>query len=267
MLEDSRAGFPAFPSAWTVMTSGYYAVCMAMDSVRLITFDCYGTLINWESGILKAMRPMFGAGTDKARDFELLEMYGDVELELESGPYMPYRRVLADTVQEMGIRLDRKITQEDGDHFAQSLITWEPFADTVAALQRLATKFRLGIISNTDDELFAETKKKLAVTFDPIVTAQQVKSYKPSHRNFEEALRRAGLPKEQVLHAGQSVLHDVIPATEIGLRTVWVNRPSIRPGAGAAKAAVCVPTFEVSSVAGLADLLLADRPLGNQAAS
>jgi 2-haloacid dehalogenase len=178
---------------------------------------------------------------------------------------MPYTRVLAGTVQEMGIRLDRKITQEDGDRFAQSLTTWEPFADTVAALQRLATKFRLGIISNTDDELFAETKKKLAVTFDPIVTAQQVKSYKPSHRNFEEALRRAGLPKEQVLHAGQSVLHDVIPATEMGLRTVWVNRPSIRPGAGAAKAAVCVPTFEVSSVAELADLLLADHPLGNQA--
>ena len=174
-------------------------------------------------------------------------------------------RVLSETVQEMGIRLDRKITQEDGERFAQSLTTWEPFADTVAALQRLATKFRLGIISNTDDDLFAETKKKLAVSFDPIVTAQQVKSYKPSHRNFEEALRRAGLPKEQVLHAGQSVLHDVIPATELGLRTVWVNRPSIRPGAGAAKAAVCVPTFQVSSVAELVDLLLANHALGDQA--
>jgi 2-haloacid dehalogenase len=260
------------PSGWTVMTSDYYPLLMAMDSVRLITFDCYGTLIDWESGMLKAMRPLFGAGKDKSRDFELLEMYGEVELELESGPYMPYARVLSYTVQEMGIRLGRKITQEDGDHFAQSLTSWEPFADTVAALQRLATKFRLGIISNTDDDLFAETKKKLAVTFDPIVTAQQVKSYKPSHRNFEEALRRAGLPKEQVLHAGQSVLHDVIPATEMGLRTAWVNRPSIRPGAGATKAAVCVPTFQVSSVAELADLLLADgpvasQPAGNQAAS
>ena len=131
--------------------------------------------------------------------------------------------------------------------------------------------YRLGIISNTDDDLFAETKKKLVVDFDPLVTAQQVKSYKPSHRNFEEMLRRAALPKEQILHAAQSVFHDVIPATELGLRTVWVNRPSIRPGAGAAKAAVSQPTFEVHSMAALADLMLADQPgqsgRGNQAAS
>jgi len=244
---------------------------MAMDSVRLITFDCYGTLIDWEKGMLKAMRPLFGGGAP-ARDFELLEMYGEVEQELESSSYMPYVRVLSATVQEMGSRLDRIVSREDGDRFAESLVTWEPFPDTVASLQRLATRFRLGIISNTDDALFAETKKKLGVNFDPIVTAEQVKSYKPSHKNFEEALRRAGLPKDEVLHAGQSVFHDVIPATELGLRSVWVNRPSIRPGAGAAKAAVCVPTYEVNSVAGLADLLLtqgssSEMAAGNQAAS
>ncbi len=251
--------------------SRYYPFFMALDSVRLITFDCYGTLIDWETGMLKAMRPLFGGG-EPSRDIELLALYSEVESELESGPYMRYRRVLSYTVQEMGSRLDLKITQEDGERFAESLTTWEPFADTVAALQRLAKKYRLGIISNTDDDFFAETKKKLGVDFDPIVTAQQVKSYKPSHRNFEEALRRAGLPpaslpKEQVLHAGQSVFHDVIPATELGLRTVWVNRPSIRPGAGAAKAAVGVPTFQVSSVAALADLLLGQLKSGSQAAS
>ena len=229
---------------------------MAMDSVRLITFDCYGTLIDWEKGMLKAMRPLFG-NNDTAHDIELLALYGDVELELESGSYMPYRQVLSNTVQEMGRRLDLKITQEDGEHFAESLITWEPFPDTVAALQRLAARFRLGVISNTDDDFFAETKKKLVVDFDPLVTAQQVKSYKPSHRNFEEMLRRAALPKEQILHAAQSVLHDVIPGTELGLRTVWVNRPSIRPGAGATKAALCKPTFEVHSMSALADLMLA----------
>lgn len=251
---------------WTVIRPGVYAFSMNMDSVRLITFDCYGTLIDWETGMLNAMRPLFGGG-DPARDFELLEMYGEVELELESGPYMPYLRVLSAAVQEMGSRLDRKISREDGDRFAESLVTWEPFPDTVAALQRLATRFRLGIISNTDDALFAETKKKLGVPFDPIITAQQVKSYKPAHRNFEEVLRRAGLPKDEVLHAGQSVLHDVIPATELGLRTVWVNRPSIRPGAGATRRAVCLPTFEVSSLAGLADLMLGQSSSANQAAS
>jgi 2-haloacid dehalogenase len=229
---------------------------MAMDSVRLITFDCYGTLIDWEKGMLKAMRPLFG-NHDTTHDIELLALYGDVELELESGSYMPYRQVLSNTVQEMGRRLDLKITQEDGEHFADSLITWEPFPDTVGALQRLAARYRLGVISNTDDDLFAETKKKLVVDFDPLVTAQQVKSYKPSHRNFEEMLRRAALPKEQILHAAQSVLHDIVPGTELGLRTVWVNRPSIRPGAGATKAALCQPTFEVHSMSALADLMLA----------
>jgi 2-haloacid dehalogenase len=243
--------------------SGFYAFSMNMNSVRLITFDCYGTLIDWETGMLKAMRPLFGGG-DPARDVELLELYGEVELEMESGPYMTYVRVLSATVQEMGSRLDRKISREDGDRFAESLVTWDPFPDTVAALQRLATRFRLGIISNTDDALFAETKKKLGVDFNPIVTAEQVKSYKPSHRNFEEALRRAGLPKENVLHAGQSVRHDVVPATELGLLNVWVNRPSRRPGAGATKAAVCAPTFEVSSMAGLADLMFTQQSPGNQ---
>jgi|SRR5450432_104556 2-haloacid dehalogenase len=228
---------------------------MTMDAVKLITFDCYGTLIDWENGMLEAMRPLFGNG-DMARDIELLALYGDVEEEMESGSYMSYRQVLSNTVREMGSRMGRRITQEDGERFAGSLITWEPFPDTVAALKRLAARYRLGVISNTDDDLFAETKKKLGVEFDPVVTAQQVKSYKPSRRNFREMLSRAALPIEQILHAAQSVYHDVIPATELGLKTAWVNRASIRPGAGAAKAAVGQPTVEVKTMAELADRLL-----------
>jgi 2-haloacid dehalogenase len=228
---------------------------MSFDSVRLITFDCYGTLIDWESGMLSAMRPLFGNG-EPAREVELLELYGEVEAELESGEYMPYRQVLSSTVREIGSRMGRRITQEDGERFADSLITWDPFPDTVAALQRLASKYRLGVISNIDDDLFGETKKKLGVDFDLVVTAQQVKSYKPSHRNFEEALRRAALPRTELLHAAQSVFHDVIPATAMGLKSAWVNRPSIRPGAGAAKAAVGKPAFTVRTMAELADHLL-----------
>jgi 2-haloacid dehalogenase len=107
-----------------------------------------------------------------------------------------------------------------------------------------------------DDDLFAETRKKLApVEFDFVVTAQQVQSYKPSVRNFEEAMRRSGLNKDQVLHAGQSLYHDVAPANALGIRNVWVNRPSIRPGSGAAKPGTAKPTYEVRSVAELALLL------------
>jgi 2-haloacid dehalogenase len=148
-----------------------------------------------------------------------------------------------------------KVTSEEGREFAASLTRWEPFPDTVASLQKLAKHFRLGIISNVDDDLFAVTRKKLNAPFDVVVTAQQVKSYKPAFGNFEEMLRRSSLKKEEVLHAGQSVYHDIIPANTLSIRNVWVNRPSIRPGSGATKPASSQPTAEVSSLAELVQLL------------
>jgi 2-haloacid dehalogenase len=114
----------------------------------------------------------------------------------------------------------------------------------------------LGIISNVDDDLFAETRKKLApATFDFVVTAQQMQSYKPSHRNFEEAIRQSGLSKGQMLHAGQSLYHDIAPANALGIHNVWVNRPSIRPGSGAAKPGTAKPDYEVSTLTELSALL------------
>ena len=227
---------------------------MGFDSIRLITFDCYGTLIDWESGLLAALRPMFLRHSKAIPDQQLLEEYGEAEAALEAGPYLRYREVLAQSVQQMGCRLGVPVSAEQGSVFAGSLVRWEPFPDTVSALQSLSKKFRLGIISNIDDDLFAESSKKLGVEFDFVVTAQQVKSYKPSLRNFEEALRRGGLSKEQVLHAGQSLYHDIAPANALGIQNVWVNRPSVRPGSGAAKPSVATPTYQVSSLAELAEL-------------
>ena len=229
---------------------------MGCESIRLITFDCYGTLINWEAGMLHSLRNFFSRDGRKISDLELLELYGEAEAELESGRYLPYRQVLSETVQEVGRRLGVTISSEDGANFAESLREWEPFPDTVAALQALARRFRLGIISNVDDDLFAATQKKLQAPFALIVTAQQVRSYKPSLRNFQEALRRSGLRNEEVLHAGQSVYHDIVPASFLGIANVWVNRPSRRPGAGATRAAAAQPTVEVRDLAGLAKLLL-----------
>jgi 2-haloacid dehalogenase len=228
---------------------------MDFSSVRLITFDCYGTLIDWETGMLAELRPLFSRKDRATDDAELLRHYGEVEAELEAGPYLPYRQILSRTVQEMGRRCQAAISAEDGVLFAESLTRWEPFADTVAGLQALARRFRLGIISNIDDDLFAVTRRKLGVSFDVVVTAQQVESYKPSHRNFQEALRRSDLKKEELLHAGQSVYHDIIPANQLGIRSVWVNRPSIRPGAGAAKPATGQPTAEVKSLAELVKMV------------
>jgi 2-haloacid dehalogenase len=229
---------------------------MDFSSIRLITFDCYGTLIDWETGMLAELLPMFSRNGQTVEDGEVLRLYGEVEAELEAGPYLPYRQILSLTVQEMGQRCQAAISAEDGARFAASLTRWQPFPDTVAGLQALSRQFRLGIISNVDDDLFAVTQKKLGVNFDVIVTAQQVKNYKPSHKNFQEALRRSGLKKEELVHAGQSVYHDIIPANQLGIRNVWVNRPSIRPGSGAAKPAAGQPTAEVKSLAELVKLAM-----------
>jgi 2-haloacid dehalogenase len=231
---------------------------MSFDSIRLITFDCYGTLIDWESGMLAALRPLFSHDGCKVGDAQILELYGEIEAEFESGPYLPYREILSRTAQGIGQRLGIKVPAAEGSAFAQSLTRWKPFSDTVAALQSLSRRFRLGIISNIDDDLFAETKKKFApVTFDLIVTAQQMQSYKPAQRNFEEAMRRSGLGKDQILHAGQSLYHDIAPANALGIRNVWVNRPSIRLGSGAAKPGTAKPDYEVHTLGELA-LLLSD---------
>jgi 2-haloacid dehalogenase len=227
---------------------------MNFASIRLITFDCYGTLIDWETGMLASLRPLFARSS--LTDAELLAHYGEAEARLESGPYLPYARVLSQSLQEMGQRLGIPVSAKEGDRFAASLTQWEPFADTVAGLQTLASRFRLGIISNVDDDLFAVTCKKLAVPFDLIVTAQQVQSYKPSPRNFQEALQRSGLRRDEILHAGQSLYHDIAPANALGIMNVWVNRPSVRPGAGATRPATARPAAEVSSLAELVKLVM-----------
>jgi|SRR5579859_139453 len=225
---------------------------MGFESIRLITFDCYGTLIDWENGMLAALRPMFSRNGRSIPDEQLLEHYGEIEAEIEAGSYLCYRQVLSRTVQEMGRRLGVAISEQQGGDFAESLTRWKPFADTVAALQSMKRKFRLGIISNVDDDLFTETRKKLGIEFDFVVTAQQVRSYKPAQRNFEEALRRGGVSKEQMLHAGQSLYHDIAPANALGISNVWVNRHSARPGSGAAKPGVAKPVYEVRTLAELA---------------
>jgi len=249
-------------AADTLFTLGY-PDAMPFESICLITFDCYGTLIDWENGMLAALRPLLSRlllpkDGRRISDLQILELYGEIEAELESEPYLPYRQVLAQAAQEIGRRLGTEISAEEGSAFAESLTRWKPFIDTVPALQSLARRFRLGIISNVDDDLFAETRKTLAaVEFDFVVTAQQMRSYKPSHKNFEEAIRRSGLSKDQVLHVGQSLYHDIAPANALGIQSVWVNRPSIRPGSGAARPGTATPNYEVHSLAELSALLSA----------
>jgi 2-haloacid dehalogenase len=229
---------------------------MSFASIRLITFDCYGTLIDWENGMLAALRPMLSRASQKIADEEVLALYGEVEAEIEAGPYLPYRTVLAQVAQGIGQRTGVNISEDDGRVFAESLTRWKPFPDTLSALQAMAKKFRLAIISNVDDDLFAETRKKFApVEFDFVITAQQMQAYKPSLKNFEEAIRRSGLSKDQILHVGQSIYHDIEPANTLGIVNAWVNRLSIRAGAGPVKLGTGKPTYEVRTLAELSSLL------------
>jgi 2-haloacid dehalogenase/putative hydrolase of the HAD superfamily len=156
--------------------------------------------------------------------------------------------VLTETARLVGSRLGWKISGERADFLAQSLAEWKPFADTNASLERLARKFQLGILSNTDDDLLTGTRRHFTVQFDLIVTAQQVSSYKPGFAHFNEALAR--LSGKRLLHAAQSYFHDVVPCAALGIPVVWVNRKGERPGPGAPS-----PTHEVRNLSELADLL------------
>ena len=221
---------------------------------RVLTFDCYGTLIDWESGILAALRPLVAAHGKSQADEKLLELYGELEAELEAGAYLPYRKVLEEVARGVGKRLDFETSEQEARSLPESLKRWPPFPDTVAALRKLKTRYQLAIISNTDDDLFADTARLLQVPFDHVITAQQAGSYKPSHRNFQLALDRIALPPAQVLHCAQSVYHDVVPARALGLSTVWVNRRAGKQGEGATKAAQGEPDLVVPDLKTLAEL-------------
>jgi 2-haloacid dehalogenase len=219
---------------------------------EILTFDCYGTLINWEDGILSCLHRVLAAHGKDADDSTILRLYGDFEANAELGEYRCYREVLNAVVRKFGQHCGFMPTDEETRALAESLSGWKPWPDTIKALCQLQSRFRLAIISNVDDDLFSATRPQLEVEFDQVITAQQAKAYKPSLKIFELALSRIGVPAHRILHVGQSVYHDVIPAQSLGMATVWVNRPSARRGAGAVKAVEGHPDLQVQSLAELA---------------
>ena len=218
---------------------------------KVLTFDCYGTLIDWETGIFFALRPILAAHGKSVTDSVLLEMYSTLEAEAEQGEFQPYREVLQSLVRGFGQRLAFTPTTVEIRSLPESLATWRPFPDTVPALLELKKRYQLVVISNVDDDLFAATAPQLKVSFNHVITAGQAHCYKPGLEIFKMALTRIGLPTSQMLHVAQSIYHDVIPAKSLGISTVWVNRPSPRPGAGASKAASAEPDLKVADLAAL----------------
>jgi 2-haloacid dehalogenase len=225
------------------------------DDLDLLSFDCYGTLINWEAGILSTLKVVLAAHGQFPGPPEVLEEYGRLETAAEAGPYTEYRNVLREVMKGFGVRYNFLPTDGEVDALVKSLPQWRPFEDTVAALTRLKTRYRLAILSNTDDDLFAHTARRLEVSFDLVVTAQQVGAYKPSPSMFAALISRAAMPVDRILHVAQSLYHDVAPAQSHGLATVWVRRVSQRERFGATPPSDARADLEVTDLSSLAEAL------------
>ncbi|MFC1557423.1 haloacid dehalogenase type II [candidate division KSB1 bacterium] len=225
------------------------------SSFEVLTFDCYGTLIDWETGIIEALKPVFVRHHIKVSDKEILELYAEMEAMAETREYVTYRKVLKAVMENISQHFGMSMVVTAFDVLAESIRSWEPFPDTVEALTALKKRYRLGILSNIDDDLFKYSSKKLRVPFDWIITAEQAQSYKPSLNNFFYMLQKIDIPQERILHVAQSVHHDIVPAQKIGLKTVWVNRSGPRKRFGATLPAHGKPDLEVPDLKTLTALM------------
>ena len=216
-----------------------------------LTFDCYGTLIDWERGIVETLRATAGGGAidhDRA-----LESYARSEARLESGEYLPYREIVARSMAEVCSELGVEVDDADRERFGRSVGEWPPFDDSAEALRRLATRFRLGAITNCDDDLFDRSAGRLGIEFDWVVSAQQARAYKPSPEPFRLALERIDVPAERILHVAQSLFHDHVMARRMGLASVWIDRRRGMPGSGATPPAEADPDAAYPDMRSFAD--------------
>jgi 2-haloacid dehalogenase len=224
-------------------------------SIEALTFDCYGTLIDWETGILAALAPVLETHGVTHPDEPLLEAFARHEAALEEGPYLRYRDVLAGCLRGLGQDFGFEPSVEEQAAFGGSVEAWPAFADSPAALARLKQRFKLGVITNCDDDLFAASNRRLQVDFDWVVTAEQARGYKPRVENFIYAFERIDVPRERILHVAQSLFHDHVPAKALGMTTVWIDRRQGRAGGGATPPADAQPDLVLPDLKSFADML------------
>ncbi|MBB5464096.1 2-haloalkanoic acid dehalogenase type II [Paraburkholderia sp. CI2] len=210
---------------------------MKLTDFDTLTFDCYGTLIDWESGILEGLRPLLErARTPLTRD-EVLEAHARHESSQQNfTPAKRYQELLPIVYKRMAEEWGLPYTHEECVAYGQSIRNWPAFADSAVALQYLKKHYKLVILSNIDNESFTFSNARLQVEFDAIITAEDVGSYKPSPRNFEYMLQKLdqrGIKKEKILHTAESLFHDHKAANEFGLASCWIYRRHSQPGFGA----------------------------------
>jgi 2-haloacid dehalogenase len=206
---------------------------------RWATFDCYGTLIDWNAGIGRELERLFGA----ARAGELLHAYYELEPQVQrENPTATYREVMAIVLARLGAAADEQ------DALGRSLPEWEPFAEVPTALGDARTRgWQLAILSNTDRELLDASLARIGVEFEVSIVASEIGSYKPARAHWDEFFARGGAAPERHVHVGASLFHDIAPALALGLRTIWVNRLGEGPEPQ--------PDVELRSLEGLADAL------------
>ena len=225
---------------------------LEFERFEALTFDCYGTLIDWEAGLTAAFRTVLDAHGIEADSEDVLTRYARHESAVEAGPYLRYRDVLATGLRGVAGELGFEPTPAELEAFGGSVADWPAFPDSAAALARLQQRYRLGVVTNCDDDQFAASNPRLGVDFDWIVTAQQVGAYKPNEAGFLVAFERIGLPHERILHVAQSLFHDHVPAKRLGLSTVWIDRRRGRAGSGATPPAEATPDATYPDMASFA---------------
>lgn len=232
---------------------------MKLTDFAVLTFDCYGTLIDWETGIYQALSPLIAAsGRDMGRD-EALEAFADLESAQESEtPGMLYPDILAAVHGRLGKLWGAATAPGQNAAFGASIPDWPAFADSMDSLSYLKDHYKLVILSNVDGGSFAASKAKLGVDFDAVYTAEEIGSYKPNLGNFNymvDKLSAMGIAKSAILHTAQSLFHDHAPAQAMGLARCWIDRRMGEEGAGATKAPDEIPDvhFHFNSMAALAD--------------
>ncbi len=217
--------------------------------IKAITFDCYGTLIDWEAGIRAYVGPHLARAAGGAVTLdEWMARWEQIQFEMLV-PYRPYREILVESFERTMRAFELEVFADGGPGLARSVAEWLPFPDTVGALRRLARGRRLAIISNIDDQLLAQTVGHLHAPFAALITAEQAHAYKPDAAPFRLAIARLGLPPPSILHAGFGWKYDIASARAAGMRTCFVNR------GGGPRPAGEPPDLEVPSLAALADAL------------
>ena len=241
---------------------------MKLTDFDALSFDCYGTLIDWETGLAVVLGGWARARGLQLDDEALLAAYSTHEARAEAEyPGVSYPAILAGSMRELGRQFGTEVTDDDASRLAGSVPDWPAFPDSPPALAGLSTRYQLIVLSNVDRDSFAASNRRLGVTFASVLTAQDIGSYKPASRNFDALLAEAarlGIGEGRLLHVAQSLFHDHVPAKRAGLRTVWINRRHDRLGWGATPAppADVAPDWEFPSLQALADSVAADAAAG-----